>query len=184
MAYDEDREDKAFLENRMKENFPRPNKLSPTCELAGFLAYWLSCVVLPSSKQADSVRVSCFAVAGALANGHRYAIAPAVLCSLYRAFGYVISNKDRAAFGMNSAYCGWHFLSGWLGVYFPWVYGIESGDYIQRGVVPLYFFQKRKMVGQNLNTVGERIAKYTISTFFISRAPGARIPYCARMMRA
>ena len=42
----------------MRENFPRPNKLSPTCELAGFLAYWLSCVVLPSSKQADSVRVS------------------------------------------------------------------------------------------------------------------------------
>ena len=79
----------------MKENFPCPNKLSPTCELAGFLAYWLSCVVLLSSKQADSVRVSCFAIAGALANGHRYVIAPAMLCSLYRAFGYVISNKAR-----------------------------------------------------------------------------------------
>ena len=57
------------MKERFEQKFRNPNELTPSCELAGFLAYWLSAVMLHSSKSADGVRVSCFAVAAALANG-------------------------------------------------------------------------------------------------------------------
>ncbi|XP_058106832.1 uncharacterized protein LOC131250561 [Magnolia sinica] len=54
-------------------------------ELAAFIAYWLSIVVFPSSKSVDAIRPSLFVVAGVMAEGVKYSLAPPALCSIYRA---------------------------------------------------------------------------------------------------
>jgi hypothetical protein len=158
--------DQALMKERFERKFSNPNELTPSCELAGFLAYWLSAVMLPSSKSADGVRVSCFVVAGALANGRQFSLAPPVLCSLYRAFGNIASNKDQPWRGMNVAYCPWHFFCGWLGIYFPWTYGVDLFQYFHTDHAPLYRYRKLNMITRSSDWIASKIGNWAEICFY------------------
>ena len=105
-------------------------------------------------------------MAGALASGRRLAIAPPVLCSIYRAFGYVASNPDKPADGMDAAHCPWHYFCGWLGVYFPWVYGMKPHAYFFPDRAPLIRFMKAKMVLKTPEWVSSRICSENEVDFY------------------
>jgi hypothetical protein len=137
----------------MKE---RPN-YSSFGELAAFLAYWLSLVVLPSSKWSDVVRPTVFVVAGALAEGHRYSLAPPVLCSIYRALGEVATHVKDPTLGASSAHTSWHYITGWLGVYFPWTFEAPEQAYIHPSHLPLWFFEQRAMGKRAYDWVANKI---------------------------
>ncbi|MGV7988824.1 hypothetical protein PJP10_31110, partial [Mycobacterium kansasii] len=127
-------------------------------ELAAFIAYWLSVVVLPSSKSADAIRPSLFVVAGAMAEGTKFSLAPPVLCSIYRGFGEIACHVKSPSVGSTSTYMPWYYFLGWLGVYFPWTFEAPDKAYVHPSRIPLYFFQKRTMVKRTYDWAKDAIA--------------------------
>ncbi|XP_058078535.1 uncharacterized protein LOC131226829 [Magnolia sinica] len=135
-------------------------------ELAGFLAYWLSIVVLQSLKWVNAIRPTVFVVADALTEGHKYSLAPPVLCFIYRALGDVATHVKNLTIGASSAHTSWHYFTGWLGVYFPWTFEAPEKAYVHPAHLPLWFFQQRVMAKRSYNWVANKIRDTDQVDFF------------------
>ena len=109
-------------------------RIDPVVELALFLWLWLSVVVCPSSARHGLVKWTCLWMACELAIGKQFALAPRVLCDVYKGLNELVY-ADEGPSGASS-YFPAHFLIGWLGFYFPGIYGIEDvAQFEEPGVV-------------------------------------------------
>jgi hypothetical protein len=93
--------------------------IKPHEELCLFLMLWLSIHVFPSSYGANAVRSSLILPASQLAQGQRLALAPRVLCEIYRG----LNEMATAINGPMSI--DTYFPAHYLGLYFPWTFGLE-----------------------------------------------------------
>lgn len=112
-------------------------------ELGLFLVFWLSAVVCPSSSYSDAVRHSLIYAASRLASGVRLALAPRVLCDIYRGLEDMTLGKDGPM--KTQTYFPAHDLFGWLGLYFPWVYDIRPEAFDRWTGVRLGYFDNIDM---------------------------------------
>jgi len=98
----------------------RPSTLSVTNigELAAFLAFWLSCFVLP--YQNEVIRPETFVMASLMANGCKISLAPIVLGYIYHGLGQVASHPDHP--GQAHPCFPIHYVVGWLADTFPALY--------------------------------------------------------------
>ena len=93
-------------------------------ELVLFLWLWLSIVISPSSSTCGLVKWSCLYAACEMATGKRFALVPRVLCDIYKGLNHIVYNEKGP--GRATSYFLAHFLLGWLGFYFPQIYGVEE----------------------------------------------------------
>ncbi|KAJ8439010.1 hypothetical protein Cgig2_028456 [Carnegiea gigantea] len=87
-------------------------------ELAAFLAFWLSCFVLPHDKEA--IRPETFVMAALMASGQRVSLAPTVLGYIYHGLGDAANNPDYP--GKANTIFTIHYVIGWLALLFPCLY--------------------------------------------------------------
>jgi hypothetical protein len=132
------------------------NSITP--EEVLFLVFWLSAVVFPSSFDADAVRFSLIVPACQLARGVRLSLAPRVLCQIYRSLNEMVM-EPRGPLRAASYYPA-HDFYGWLGVYFPWVYGFYETD----DSVRLWHFSRRFMATLSFEEVTERLMRLNQQT--------------------
>ncbi|KAJ8420265.1 hypothetical protein Cgig2_014313 [Carnegiea gigantea] len=95
-----------------------PLRSSPEGELATFLAFWLSCFVLPHDKEV--IRPETFVMAALMASRHRISLTPIVLGYIYHGLGDAASNSYYP--GKANTIFPIHYVIGWLAELFPCLY--------------------------------------------------------------
>ncbi|CAN6568095.1 unnamed protein product [Malus baccata var. baccata] len=106
--------------NEQKIFKAQKNLLEVTKEgaLAAFLAFWLCRFVLPS--KGGKVRPETFPMACLMAQGSRVSLAPTVLGYIYHGLGDIVSCPRGPGFTYISMPV--HYIVGWLGEHFPFLY--------------------------------------------------------------
>ncbi|XP_024177801.1 uncharacterized protein LOC112183675 [Rosa chinensis] len=97
-------------------------KISKQGRLAAFLAFWLSRFVLPSNSK--KIRPETFYMASLMAQGIRVSLAPTVLGYVYHGLGEMATHS--AGPGSSNSCLPIHYVIGWLGEYFPYLYSSRS----------------------------------------------------------
>ncbi|KAJ8429201.1 LOW QUALITY PROTEIN: hypothetical protein Cgig2_032987 [Carnegiea gigantea] len=87
-------------------------------ELPAFLAFWLSCFVLPHGKEV--IRPEAFVMAALMASGQRISLAPTVLGYIYHDLGDATSDPDHP--GKANTIFPSYYVIGWLAELFPCFY--------------------------------------------------------------
>lgn len=111
-------------------------------ELCLFLMQWLSMTVFPSSRLSGRVRNSLIVAACRLASGERLALAPRVLCEIYRGLNQMASSESCPL--QKSVSFPAHYLMAWLGSYFPWTFEANNKKEFPLDI-PLRRFSNGKM---------------------------------------
>ena len=94
--------------------------IQPQEELCLFLMLWLSMVVFPSSSYPSAVRNSLIVAASEIAQGRQLALAPRVLCYIYRGLGVMATSMTGPRAG--HSYIPVHYFMAWIGTDFPWTF--------------------------------------------------------------
>lgn len=97
-----------------------------------------------------------------IAQGRQLALAPRVLCELYRGLGLKASfEKGPLA---RHLFFPAHYLSAWLGVYFPWTFGLSHIDDVPSGEILLRRFSNCNMANLTFSTVtGRLLTSFSLS---------------------
>ena len=103
-----------------KLGFRRKSDISDFTYLAGFLASWLSGFVF---TEKSNVRPSTFVAAGRMARGTKFSLAVPLLAHLYDCLRKVSLSS---APGKDSIQGPFHYLFGWISLYFPKTYSRED----------------------------------------------------------
>jgi hypothetical protein len=86
--------------------------------LTAFLSWWICFFLLPSSG-ARTIRPSVFVMASRIAWGERVSLVVPVLANIYRSLRGLTSSRDPSRC---RELVPWHFISGWLHMYWSGVY--------------------------------------------------------------
>ena len=100
--------------------------------LTAFLSWWLCYFVVPC-QPVDKIRPETFLIANTLACGKRVSLAIPALANIYSAMRVLVSSRDPSSC---RAVVPFHFLGGWLHVYWSGLY-LPSMSQQLRDVLPL-----------------------------------------------
>ena len=103
------------------------------------------------------VRHSLIFPACQIAKGKRVAIAPRVLCHLYKGLNDM-ATSDLGLF-QSDTYMPAHFLIGWLHLYFPWVSGVEEPSEADTSGILLGRFADRGMANPGFEQTTKRLLR-------------------------